>query len=436
MGKPLFVISAAFDTYSGYGARSRDLIKSIINLNKYNVKLISQSWGDTSWGFIKNNPEWEFLNDYLMTPEDQNNKPDIWMQITVPNEFRPIGKYNIGVTAAMETTLVDGGWIEGVNRMDLTLVSSQHSKDSLTNTLVRKQYPNGQIEEIKVNKPIEILFEGIDVSLFKENNNEPDSDFLYDKINEIPEDKALLVVGHWMQGDLGEDRKNIGLTIKTFLETFKNTPNAPALILKTSRATSSYNDRDTILKKYTWIKNQISGELPNVYLLHGSFTDKEMNNLYNHPKIKGMVSLTKGEGFGRPLLEFSLIKKPIIVSGWSGHLDFLKPEFVTFIPGELKNVHPSAVVEKMIIPESSWFSPNISEVSKAYKNLFKNYSKHKQNAIRQAFFSKSVFSHEKMTEKLDEYLTKYLPKFAEKVELKLPQLNKPAIKLPQLKRIK
>jgi hypothetical protein len=46
-----------------------------------------------------------------------------------------------------------------------------------------------------------------------------------------------------------------------------------------------------------------------VYLLHGEFTDEEMNSIYNHSKVKAMVSLTKGEGFGRPLLEFSLTQK-------------------------------------------------------------------------------------------------------------------------------
>ena len=37
MSKPRFVISCPFDTYSGYGARSRDIVKAIIELDKYNV---------------------------------------------------------------------------------------------------------------------------------------------------------------------------------------------------------------------------------------------------------------------------------------------------------------------------------------------------------------------------------------------------------------
>mgnify|MGYP000680750988 CR=1 FL=1 len=78
MSKPRFVISSPFDTYSGYGARSRDIIKSIIQSNKYQVELLSQRWGDTSWGFCKDHPEWEFLLDYkiplLLHFKDKNKK--------------------------------------------------------------------------------------------------------------------------------------------------------------------------------------------------------------------------------------------------------------------------------------------------------------------------------------------------------------------------
>jgi len=125
--KNTFVISSPFDTYSGYGARSRDVIKAIIEMDKYDVKLLSQRWGNTPFGFCKDNPEWEFLLD-LVIPQPMTSQPDIWAQITVPNEFHPVGKYNIGITAGLETDLVPGEFIEGANRMDLNLVSSEHSK--------------------------------------------------------------------------------------------------------------------------------------------------------------------------------------------------------------------------------------------------------------------------------------------------------------------
>ena len=158
MSKNTFYISCPIDTYSGYGARSRDLVKAIIELDKYDVKIIPQRWGGTPWGFIKGNSEWEFLTKYFYRQPQLHEQPDIWMQITIPNEFQPVGKYNIGVTAGMETTHARGEWIEGINRMNLTLVSSNHSKQSFLNSVYQKQ-DNGQIVgEIKVEKPIKVLF--------------------------------------------------------------------------------------------------------------------------------------------------------------------------------------------------------------------------------------------------------------------------------------
>eukprot|EP01052_Picozoa_sp_SAG31_P059924 SAG31_NODE_19162_length_610_cov_1.266145_1_plen_130_part_10 len=124
--KNTFYISAPVDTYSGYGARSRDFIKSLIESDKYDVKILSQRWGDTRKGFLDDFQEWNFMRDYIV-PQPLA-KPDIWCQITVPNEFQPIGTYNIGLTAGIETTACAPQWVEGCNRMDLILTSSEHSK--------------------------------------------------------------------------------------------------------------------------------------------------------------------------------------------------------------------------------------------------------------------------------------------------------------------
>jgi hypothetical protein len=435
MSKNTFYISCPFDTYSGYGARSRDLIKAIIELDKYDVKLISQRWGNTPWGFCKDNPEWLFLTEYLHKDPKLTEQPDIWMQITVPNEFQPVGKFNIGCTAGMETTLVDGTWVEGINRMNVTLVSSEHSKQSFLNSTYEKKHTNGQsLGQVKVEKPIEVLFEGANTDIYKVIDLLPKNE-LYNSINSIPESFAYLFVGHWMQGDLGQDRKNVGLLVKAFYETFKNKSKKPALILKTSGSGASYMDRNEVLKKIAQIKKTVnSTNLPNIYLLHGEFSDLEMNQLYNHSKVKAMISLTKGEGFGRPLLEFSLTKKPIITSGWSGHIDFLNPEFTTLLSGKLENVHDSAVVPNMILKESQWFSVDHSAVGHYLKDVFENYKKYTDGAKRQAFKNKNEFSWEAMKNKVDELFTQYIPDLPKKVELKLPTLKK--IELPKLKKVK
>ena len=430
--KPLFIISSPFDTYSGYGARARDVIKAVIATDKYDVKLLSQRWGSTPWGFCKDNLEWSFLTEHVLHDNQLPKQPEIWMQISIPNEFQPVGKYNIGVTAGIETTICAPDWIEGLNRMNLNLVSSNHSKKVFEESkFERRNQQTNQIEgTIQLQKPVEVLFEGANLDVYKviERNQIKNIN-----LDSIKEDFAYLFVGHWIQGDIGEDRKNVGLLIKAFYEIFKNKKNKPALILKTSMVGSSYVDREEILKRIKLIKKTVnSKDLPNVYLLHGEFSDSEMNELYNHPKVKAMINLTRGEGFGRPLLEFSLVKKPIITTNWSGHTDFLNPEFVTMLPGQMTNVHPSAA-NQWLLKESQWLSVDQGQVGHYIKDMFENYKNYIDGGKRQAYRNKMEFSWDKMKEKMDILFTQYIPEFPKQVQLKLPQLKK--IELPKLKKV-
>ena len=415
------VVSCPIDTYSGYGARARDFVKALMSNKDYTIQILSQRWGNTRFGYLKDHSEDELSS--LIVP-GINEQPDIWIQITVPNEFQKVGKYNIGVTAGMETTQVHNSWIDGVNRMDLTLVSTRHSKGSFTNTVyeVKEKDTDKTVSKLKVEKPIEILFEGADLTKYF-----PTSTVGID-LSQITEQFCYLAVGHWMQGDFGEDRKNIGYTVKSFLEAFKNKPKQPALILKTMQVGSSILDRERVLEKINSIRKTVKGKLPNVYLLHGEVSDKEVNALYNHPKVKVMVSHTKGEGFGRPLLEFSLVGKPIIASGWSGQTDFLSREFTVLIGGELRRVHKSAVQKDMILEEAAWFAPNDQEVARAFKETFKHYKKYLTLAKQQKNFSKKEFSFDKMEKVLHSLLEKYLPEFPKQVQLTLPKLELPKLK--------
>jgi len=424
--KPSFVISCPIDTYSGYGARSRDLVKAIIETNKYDVKILPQRWGATPWNFIEDHKdEWGFLQPHILTEPKLTKQPEIWAQITIPNEFQPVGKYNIGITAGIETTAVKGEWIEGCNRMNLVITSSEFAKKTFESMNYEIKNQQGQLQgNLKLTTPIEVLFEGANTDLYKviEQNQ-----IKTINLDSIKESFAYLFVGHWTQGDFGEDRKNISLLVKAFYEVFKNKKNKPALILKTSGAGSSYMDRNVILDKINKIKKSVnSKDLPNIYLLHGDFNDSEVNELYNHSKVKAMVSLTKGEGFGRPLLEFSLVKKPIIATEWSAHTEFLDPNFTVALKGELKPVGPSAVND-WVIAESQWFNVDYGQVGHYLKDMFENYKKYLDGAKRQAYRSKTEFSWDKMKEKLDIILTNNLPEFPKEIKLELPKLELPKL---------
>ena len=432
--KPTCVISCPIDTFSGYGARSRDFVKSLIQLKgeEWDIKILPQKWGETPWNFLSQDDplKQRFIGEL-------KQKPEIWVQITVPNEFQPVGQFNIGVTAGIETTLFPGEFIEGMNRMHLNLVSSVHSKQVATSCVYEKRDKNtNQITgELKLEKPINVLFEGLDLDKYYK---KPESSGL---LKDIKEDFCFLYTGAWLPGDFGEDRKNTGLMIKTFLETF-NTPakKKPALILKTNRINYSLIDREDVIKKIHEIKDQVKGNLPNIYLLHGELTDEEMNQLNNDPKVKSFISFTKGEGYGRPLAEAAITGKPVIVSNWSGHTDFIKKEYNILVGGELGKVHPSTQ-NQFLLKESQWFNINVPLASRFMKDMFKNYKNHLVNSRKQTQYLKDNWSFDKMTEKLKSVLPtlSFTPEAAHQ-PVKLPKLKKVGekekpLKLPKLKKI-
>ena len=428
MSKPYIVVSCPLDTFSGYGSRARDIVRSLVDSEKYDVKVLSQRWGNTPYGFLKkDNPEDKKLLDCII-PAPLTRQPDVWIQITVPNEFQKIGKFSIGITAGIETDVCTPEFIEGCNRMDLVLASSNHTKSVFQKTQYDKKDKDGKLQgTVKLETPVEVLFEGVDVNkYFHVPPGKLAKTDLVTSLDGIKEQFSFLFVGHWLQGAIGEDRKNVGLLIQTFLETFSNKSKQPALVLKTMKGPACLMDRDEILSKINAIRKGIKGKLPNIYLLHGEVDDSDMNDLYNHPKIKAMISLTKGEGFGRPLLEFTQSKKPVIAPNWSGHIDFLDPEFASLIPGELKQVDPSAVQEGLIIKESKWFSPDTKFTQLLLKDYFNSYKSYEVKGKQLGFRCKTNFSFEKMSEKIVSIIDKNAPK---KVEIKLPNIKK--ISLPK-----
>jgi len=431
--KPLIVISCPIDTFSGYGARSRDVVLPIVKSEKYDVKILPQRWGNTPWGFLQNdNPDHKLLKDCLLFTPQLPKQPDCWIQITVPNEFQPVGKFNIGMTAGIETTVCAPQWVDGINRMDLTLVSSNHAKTVFEkSTFEEKNNQTGQVvRNIKLEKPVEVLFEGVNTNVYQKIDAVNDSE-IWDVVGYIKEEFNFLYVGHWLQGELGQDRKDTGMLVKTFLETFKGKKQKPGLILKTSSVNYSILDREEILDRIRKIQESVGNEdLPNIYLIHGELSDEGINELYNHSKVKAHVSFTKGEGYGRPLLEASVSQKPVIASNWSGHLDFLDPEMSVLLPGEIKQIHSSAVVPDMLLPESGWFTVDYKKASETLEDVYKNYKKYVDGAKRQAYRSRTEFSLEKMGENILNILDEKIPK---PVQLKLPQLKK--IELPKLKKV-
>ena len=442
MSKPLCLVTAPVATRSGYGAHSRDICRALIKLDRYDVKIWPVRWGNTPMNALHiDDPNDKIIIDRLLQSPELPNQPEIHIHVVIPNEFSPVAKYNIGITAGLETTACPPQWIEGMNRMNLNIVPSKFVKgtlDSISFDIQDEQ--TKQVKGVLKNeKPIEVLFEGVDTSIYKKTREFSKS--LVDEMDKIDETFNFLYVGHWLQGGLGKDRKDTGMLVKVFCETFKNMKRKPGLIMKTRGAGFSVLDRESLLKKIKDVKDTVRGDLPNVYLLHGDYTDEEMNELYNHPKVKSHISLTHGEGFGRPLLEATISEKPVIASNWSGHVDFLKKPNAVLIGGSLQNIEKGSFPDDFFIEGSQWFTVNYQEAAAVMKNMYKGYRKYTLGAKKLATYNRVKFSLDEMTKQFGKILDKHVPEFPQEVKLQLPKLKKvgsaelPKIKLPKLKKV-
>ena len=441
--KPLCLVTAPVATRSGYCAHSRDICRALIKLDRYDVKIWNVRWGNTPVNALHtDDPNDKIIIDRLIPTPDLPKQPELHIHIVVPNEFQPIAKYNIGITAGLEMSVVPPKWLEGMNRMNMNIVPATFVKKVMEDCKfdIHDDKTNSKVGELKSEKPIEVLFEGADTNIYKK-TTEFSKDFL-DEMKNVEESFNFLYVGHWLQGNLGEDRKDTGMLVKVFLETFKNMKKKPGLIMKTSGAGFSVLDREDILSKIEKIKEGVDGDLPNVYFLHGDLSDAEMNGLYNHPKVKAHVSFTHGEGFGRPLLEASLSGKPVIASNWSGHVDFLPKNLSILLDGSLSEVKKGAIADDFKVDGQKWFVVNYTQAVAVLKDVYKSYKKYTFNAKKLATINKSKFSLDAMTRQLGKLLDKYVPEFPEEVKLELPKLKKvgstdePAkVQLPKLKKV-
>ena len=451
--KKQVLMCAPFNTRSGYGDHARSIFYSIMDREDFEIKCVDVRWGDTPRNHL--DPKIPKHKKLLDTFVDGNNlqQPDIYIDIRIPNEFQTPAKFNIGITAGVETDVVSPEFIMGCNQMNLNLGTSQFTVATFQRCAYdQTKEVDGQnqvIGQVKLERPMAVLSEGIDTTIYKPikdagKSDDPFKKQIYDMINES---FVFLHVGQWGKGKYGEDRKNIAVMIKTFLQAFANQPSPPALLLKTNGANFSHLDKAETIKKIQKEKDKFKSadSLPNIYLLHGDLTLEQMALLYNLPKVKAMLSCTHGEGFGRPLAEATCCDLPVIATGWSGQMDFLNPKQSTLIEGELKPVPKSLIWKPIIVEPSKWFCADEGDIIRKLRFFKKNHKKLKHQAKILGQVNRSKHSLEAMKKEFNKILdnvVSQIPETPQPVSLKLPKLKKkgsktpPAkIKLPKLKKV-
>ena len=440
MSKPILLLSAPVFNRSGYGDLSTDIARSLLKHDKYDLRITLQRWGKCQSKHFEDELTTSIDKELYgrIIKEPLQVQPDIFMQITIPSEFlmvqpgtpysapvfNKIGKYNIGITAGIETDIASGEFLEGVSRMDLTIVTSKFTKDVFLNTQLQKRLPDGKVVPFRLDPhtKIEICNWGANTDIFKKTDIRVQT--VDEEMDKIPENFAFLFVGQWTSNQLYNDRKDISNLIKVFCKTFQKIKNKPCLILKTCGTNFSSMDRFRMLQMIHEVQKDFGEECPNVYLLHGELNEYEMNALFNHPKVKCHISFTHGEGYGHPLLLQTLSGKPLLVSDWSGHKDFLNPEYANFLQGTVDPV-PDNCTNQWIVKGSKWFNVSYNLAEDKMKNVFQYYDKGKyqERAEKLRLENMEKFSIEAMDKRLWEILDANIPTFASTNDFVVPELK-------------
>tara|TARA_Y100001972_G_scaffold126776_1_gene181495 strand:- start:2602 stop:3834 length:1233 start_codon:yes stop_codon:yes gene_type:complete len=387
--KKKVLLRAPVLTRSGYGEQSRFAMRSLRSRDDlFDIYIHPLEWGQTSW-VSENDEERQWIDQRVEAAINyikDNGTFDISVQVTIPNEFANIATHNVGYTAGIETTKVAHEWLQFANTMDSLIVVSNHAKNVFENTTYEavEQETNRRVE-LKLNKQVSSV-------------NYPTK--VYDNLNslkmELDYDFNFLTVAQ-----MGP-RKNLENTIRWFIEEFQN--DEVGLVVKTNVAKNCQIDREIVHGNLLSILRQpeYADRKCKVYLLHGDLTDQEMHEIHLHPKIKGLLSFTHGEGFGLPLFEAAYMGTPVVATSWSGQLDFLVDE-----KGE--NRFYDVSFDLMPIPEhvewagvlvkgSMWAYPRETSAKIKMRQCYEDVNNNKNDACEYAKELHERFSEEKMYE--------------------------------------
>ncbi len=395
--KKTIVIQAPVDSYSGYGARARDFIRQFIKIyeSKYNILLFNTTWGGTPNGFIDSHlNQWEFLKIHMAEKEVLNIvTKDVFMHFGIPSEMPQRGQFNlqINVTAGIQTDAYPFDWIKGMNRSDVVIFSSNHGRITAQSTKFMQN--NEVVLQVSTDVVLDVIQQGSDLSIYNSeyviHNTQLD-----EQLNNIPQDFLFLITGNLIQTGYKQDRKDIYTTIKVIADTFKNKQRKPGLLIKTNLINNSVMDKNKVLSIIYDIIGQNCGI--GVYLLHGELTDREMSQLYNHEKVKSLVSFTHGQGYGRPIQQFALTGKPVLASNCSGIIDFLSYPHV-LLRG---NVTPIVNPNQFFIRGAKWFTVDYDYAKVKLLQIFKQYNKNKQKTTKHLSQLKNRVSLQAMNRKI------------------------------------
>lgn len=360
--KKILVVRGPVMTQSGYGTHSRQVAEWALDQEGPNLEVIFQPlpWGINPW-LIDENKQNGLIKKIIDRSKPLQRKPDYSIQVQLPNEWdEKLANFNVGVSAVVESSHCSNEWVQKMNLMNMVIVPSTHTEKVIKNS-----------GEIKV--PLFVIPE----SFPSEFLSDPPENNLFD----FSTDFNFLLFGQVTGTNPENDRKNIFYTIKWFCEVFKDNPDV-GLIVKTNSGRSTKIDKIKTRKLLQSLLREVrKSEFPKVHFIHGNLDEKDLHSLYTHNKVKALLTLTRGEGFGLPILESAVCGLPVIATNWSGHLDFLNIGKFIKVDYDLSQIPKSRVDGKIFIENSYWANPSEEDSKRKMRKLYEKYEVPKQWAL-------------------------------------------------------
>lgn len=377
------ILRAPLLSVSGYGVHSRQIYNWLENREDMDIITQIVQWGNTSWMI---NPEMEngLVGRMVENSRDIEGVADVSIQVQLPDEWDPsLAKINIGVSAVVETDICNPAWIDAMDKMDAVIVPSEHIKKTILNT---KNTNSTGTTRTKIFVIPEWYHKEIDQESYEHLGIKFDTDFNF------------LLVSQFTGFDPYSDRKNIFNTIKWFCEAFAGDRDV-GLVLKTNHGRGTTIDRQITKNKIRQLISEVRhGDFPKIHLIHGNLTAAEVAGLYSHPQVKCFLSLTRGEGFGLPILEASASGLPVMTTNWSAQLDFLSLGKFIPITYKLIDIPESKVDNRIFISGMKWADPSEEDFKKKLVKFRKKsvipsqWAEDLSKKIRESFCSTSIMS--------------------------------------------
>lgn len=404
------ILRAPLLTQSGYGVHSRQIARWLFSRAEQSngaIQVTTEplSWGNTPW-IVDQESENGLIGKIVQAAvRSENQHYDLSLQLQLPNEWNPfLADKNIGMTAAVEATTCNPAWIEACNRMDLVVVPSEFCKSVL-------RAPN-------LVTPVEVVPEAFFDQLDSKYDLPTSAiDYVENNLKGVTAPTNFLVFGQITANNLEADRKHLGYTLKYLCEKFAGNPNV-GILVKTNMGRNSKVDRMQTTQVIGQILLQIEDlykannktdcVLPPVHLLHGDMTNHEVAALYRHPKVTAMVSLTRGEGFGLPLLEAAASGLPVIATDWSAHTEFLNHGKWVKVDKTITKIPPSRVDQNVWMKEAEWATPQEEDFKKKIGKFVDSPSAPKQWAADLQKKIQTKYSFQAVSKHYDDVINKFL----------------------------